>query len=243
MAGLGFEPRHLAPESMLKSPLRYAARLRSRLPSELDSFLDMDVAWNHKHTITPLPLKTLPTLSLHQPRRVRSHPPAVDVTRNMCVTGSLQTPEGNFLGRRHLSTSTPKFPASQPLAWVGVGKGNLGQRGPGSGGHSAAITQQRSFLQDRSIWPHPTPPPIPAPHSVTAIDYSRAGKQMPKYINQSPRWQRDFIKTITPSSVLLPAPASSAQWPFLLEGFQELCRHDLMAGGISSIWGKFRPRD
>lgn len=28
---------------------------------------------------------------------------------------------------------------------------------------------------------------------------------MPKYINQSPRWQRDFIKTITPSSVFLPA--------------------------------------
>ena len=93
----------------------------------------------------------------------------------------------------------------------------------------------------QSILLHPTSPPFPAPRSVTAIDYSRAGKQLPKYINQSPRWQRDFIKTITPSSVFLPTPASSAQWPFLLEGFQELCRHDLMAGGISSIWGKFRP--
>ena len=93
----------------------------------------------------------------------------------------------------------------------------------------------------QSILLHPTSPPFPASRSITAIDYSRAGKQMPKYINQSPRWQRDFIKTITPSSVFLPTPASSAQWPFLLEGFQELCRHDLMAGGISSIWGKFRP--
>lgn len=89
--------------------------------------------------------------------------------------------------------------------------------------------------------PHPTFPPFPAP-PTTAIDYSRAGKQMPKYINQSPRWPRDFIKTTMPF-IFLPTPASSAQWPFLLEGFQELCRHDLMAGGISSIWGKFRPRE
>lgn len=106
--------------------------------------------------------------------------------------------------------------------------------------HSA---RQACSCKKQSILSHPTSSPFPAPRSITAIDYIRAGKQMPKYINQSPRCQRDFIKTITPSSVFLPTPGSSAQWPFLLEGFQELCRHDLMAGGISSIWGKFRPRE
>ena len=64
---------------------------------------------------------------------------------------------------------------------------------------------------------------------------------MPKYINHQDG--KETIKTITPSSTVLPTAASLAQWPFLLEGFQELCRHDLMAGGISSIWGKFRPRE
>lgn len=74
MAALGFEPRHLAPESVLKSPLHYTARPCNRLPSKLASFLDIDAAWNHKHTITPLPLKILFILSLHQPRRLGSPP-------------------------------------------------------------------------------------------------------------------------------------------------------------------------
>lgn len=126
---------------------------------------------------------------------------------------------------------------------MGIRKDNLslGQRGQFLVATALQSPGKALSCKDQSILPHPTSPPFPAPRSITAIDYSRAGKQMPKYINQSLRWQRDFIKTITPSSVFLPTPASSAQWPFLLEGFQELCRHDLMAGGISSIGGKLRP--
>lgn len=52
-----------------------------------------------------------------------------------------------------------------------------------------------------------------------------------------------LLKTITLLVFsFCPPQLPPAQWPFLWEGFQELCRHDLMAGGISLYLGKkFRP--
>lgn len=136
MAALGFEPRHLAPDSALKSPLHYTARPCNRLPSKLASFLDIEVAWNHKHTITPLPLKILFILSLLQPRRLGSPPTNCGSDEGSACDWPPSS--SHFLGGCHLSSATSRFLDSTPSpGWVSRRAASATQR---SGGHSTAVT-------------------------------------------------------------------------------------------------------
>lgn len=89
--------------------------------------------------------------------------------------------------------------------------------------------------------------PIPHPHPFLHL-YNCYRLQLSREANAKihpsvTKVAKRLIKATAPSSASQLALAFSTQGPFLLEGLQELCRHDLTAGGISSIWGKFKPRE
>lgn len=63
----GLEPRQSGSRMCAKDTSTLYNLSVQQVAKWIGSFLDINEAWNHKHIIAHLPLKTLPSLSLHSP--------------------------------------------------------------------------------------------------------------------------------------------------------------------------------